>query len=310
MKKCLLFLILTLLIAGSMLAGTLAYYTTTIDELAAGSVMAKEFIFLGSGTDSFQQGAKIAPAETIEWPFTVKNFDGNAVTETDLYYRLTLHVTATEGKEAIAPLEVSIKESGGDVIDTVVGTGTFDLYGEFPLAEQGQEQGYVVVIHWPEGGASDMDYAGESFGNTIRVSAVARQLPFNIPDPDDPPDPEPQSDIHVLYETTTVYWQTANFRYKITIANCTEYTLDNWRICFSLPTDRITSVEATAREDHEGMPEGSYSFYHPEYNSINIGPNESVSFGGLGVGWGQEPIQNVLVNGSIVELECSLGANR
>lgn len=301
MKRLLLILALLLLITGTMLAGTLAYYTTTVD-LAAGSVTAKEFIFLGEGTDSFATDEKIAPSEKIEWPFKVKNYDGAAITETDLYYRLTLTVSASEGKEAIAPLVVSLKDSMGQIIGSVTGTGTFDLYGEFLLSESGQHHDYTVEIYWPEDGDDDLSYAGSGFGNTIRVSALASQVPLA--------QPEPVSGIDVLYETTTVNWQTEQFRYKVTITNNSDQTINNWDITFALPTDRITSVEATAREDQEGLAEGSYRFYHPMYGPINIAPGESVSFGGLGVGWGWDSIGNVLVNGNIVELECVLEANR
>lgn len=301
MKRILLISILTLLVTGSMLAGTLAYYSTGIDELAAGSFVAKEFIFLGEGTDSFEEGAKIAPSETVTWPFSVKNYDGNIVTETDLYYRLTLHVTATEGKSAIAPLEVSITDAQGNVINTVVGTGTFDLYGGFPLAEAGQDRGYAVVIHWPEGGENDSDYAGENFGNTIRVSALARQLPFDIPDP------EPQSDIHVLYEIINTWNEGGvdRFSYKITISNNSDQDMDGWCIQFSLPTDRITAFW-NAKESNGDLPGGNYSFCNPANYNKTIAPGGSISFGGNADGSGREPIENVLVNGKNVDLECIL----
>lgn len=309
MKRFLLILTLTLLVTGSMLAGTLAYYSTSIDELAAGSTVAKEFIFLGEGTDSFEEGAKIAPSETITWPFSVKNYDGNIVTETDLYYRLTLHVTAAVGKSAIKPLTVSITDAQGNVINTVVGTGTFDLYGGFPLDEAGQERSYFVVIHWPEGGENDSDYAGENFGNTIRVSALARQLPF------DTFDPEPQSDIHVLYETSEVWgpWQKEDkFDFDITITNNSEQSIDNWCITFSLPTDRIINIWEYGNECYDDSLNATYVIHHRDYNQ-SISPGGVIIIGGqakqaiAGTGAKPECIENVFVNGKIVDLTCSFG---
>lgn len=308
MKRFLFMCALILLMAGSLLAGTLAYYTTTVD-LAEGSVIAKEFIFLGDGTDSFAKDEKIAPSETVAWPFRVKNFDGGVITETDLYYRLTVTVSASEGREAIAPLVVALKDSAGAIVGTVTGTGTFEIYGEFPLAESGQYHDYGVEIYWPGGGEDDINYAGSGFGNTIKVSALASQVPLTSVDPTDPDEP-PDSGIHVLYETTTVQWQTEQFRYKITITNNSDWTIENWQITFTLSSDRITSVELTARADHEGLDEGSYKFHHPPYGPVNIAPGESISFGGKGIGWGWDNIENVLVNGNMVELDCSLEANR
>ena len=73
-------------------------YTVSIDSLAQGSVMAKEFVFVGQGTDSFGQGVKITPTEKVQWQFSVKNYENTIVTETDLYYRLTFHVGAMAGQ--------------------------------------------------------------------------------------------------------------------------------------------------------------------------------------------------------------------
>ena len=54
MKKALVFLSLVMVVAVSIISGTLAMYTTTVDGLAEGSVVAKEFILLGNGMDRRQ----------------------------------------------------------------------------------------------------------------------------------------------------------------------------------------------------------------------------------------------------------------
>ena len=119
MRKLIAILGLISLMAGSIVSGTLAMYTTSIDRLAESSVTAKEFIFTSEGTDSFQQGVKLAPSETAKWQFKVKNYDDTLITETDLYYKLTFHVAATPGKNAIAPLVVSVKDASGTVLKSV-----------------------------------------------------------------------------------------------------------------------------------------------------------------------------------------------
>lgn len=55
MKKTLVLLSLVLAIALSVLSGTLAVYTTTIADLADGNVVAKEFILLENGYDTFEK---------------------------------------------------------------------------------------------------------------------------------------------------------------------------------------------------------------------------------------------------------------
>ena len=67
MKKTLTLLLLVLAITTSLIAGTMAYYTVTLDNLVQGEVVAKEFIFVekaGQQTLSFSD--KMAPGETVE----------------------------------------------------------------------------------------------------------------------------------------------------------------------------------------------------------------------------------------------------
>lgn len=299
MKKFATVLSLVLLMLSSVVAGTLAVYTTSIDELAKGDVTAKEFIFVGEGTESFGQGIKIAPSETVKWHFKVKNFENHIITETDLYYKLSFHVAAMQGKQAIQPLVVRATDSTGKVLGTLTGTGSFDVLGSFPLSEMGQEKDFYVEIIWPSDGSSDINYAGGGFGSTIRVDAAASQIPFEETQP-------PQnSKVSVLYETTAP-WQNggggaSQYQYQVTITNHSDKPIRQWNIAFSLPTDRLSSSLWRARADHGGLPQGSYRFLYPNYNNEqtdNILPGQSVTFGGHATGTGTEPISGVLVGGS------------
>ena len=300
MKKMMFLLLLALTMASSLVAGTLAMYTTSIDNLADGSVVAKEFVFVGSGTDTFKHGIKIAPSETVQWQFKVKNFENHVVTETDLYYKLTFHVNASANKSAIQPLKVTVKDMSGNVLKSVTGTGDFDVTGAFPLAEIGQEKDYIVEINWPGNGSTDSNYAGSNFGTTINVDAAASQLPFT----DNPIPENPQSDISVKYETS-VPWQNGQsgiyeYEYKVTITNNSDKPIKDWNIAFSLPTDRITGVWSNAKLV-AGQPEGTYKFVNPGYNNQStdhIQPGQSVSFRGPAKGRGTEPIRNITVGGS------------
>lgn len=315
MKKLVFFLSLVLIMVSSVVAGTLAMYTVSIDNLAEGSVVAKEFIFVGEGTDTFQEGLKIAPAETTQWQFKVKNYKNQIVSETDMYYKLTFNVQAVSGKKAIEPLRVTVKDSNGNVLNSVTGVGTFAVLGSFPLAVNGQEQDYFVEINWPGDGASDVKYAGGNYGTMVNVNAVASQIPFSTV-PEDPPQGK---QVDVRYETTTP-WQNGQsgiyqYNYKVTITNNSSEPINNWSIGFFLPTDKLTSAWSNARLVSNSPP-GYYKFLNPGYNNQatdNILPGQSVSFGGPALGTGTEGIQTISVGGSNisditnVDLICQFG---
>lgn len=313
MKKFLIGSIMVLIMASSLVAGTLAMYTTSIDDLASGSVTAKEFIFTGVGTDTFRQGVKIAPSETVRWNFKVRNYENTIVTETDLYYRLTFNIRPAENKSAIKPLVVTVRDVEGKVLNSVTGTGSFDVTGSFMVSEVGQEKDYIVEIFWPGDGKNDINYAGEKYGTSITVDATASQVPLSgNPDPTD-------GEISVRYETTYP-WQNGQsnineFAYKVTITNNTDMVIKDWSIEFSLSDDKLVSVWSNARFI-SGMPEGSYKYINPAYNNLrtdDILPGESVSFGGLALGLGTQAIKNVVVGGSNVDpirnidLTCEFG---
>lgn len=300
MKKTALILILLLVMVSSLTAGTLAMYTTAIDGLAQGSVVAKEFVFIGEGTDSFAQGVKIAPEETVQWQFNVKNYSGQIVTETDLYYKFTFDVNALTGKTAIEPLKVTVKDSDGNVVGSATGVGTFDVLGKFPLSAIGQDQTYTVEIFWPSDESIDIDYAGEAYGTAINIDAIASQAPLTGSDPADPPQ---TSNISVLYQTTSP-WQNGQsghneFAYSVTITNHSDQPIEDWYIDFTLPVDRLTNAWSNAKMIHN-LPDGVYRFVSPNYNNSStdtIQPGQSVTFGGHGDGLGSDAPQNVKVGG-------------
>jgi len=92
MKKSVVLTVLLVLILSSVVTGTLASYTIRINDFARGSVVAKEFIFLEDGADSFEQNVKIAPTETMRWQCAVKNYDGSVITDMALNYDITFDV--------------------------------------------------------------------------------------------------------------------------------------------------------------------------------------------------------------------------
>ncbi len=183
MKRTLLVAALVLAISTSIIAGTMAMYVVEIDDLAEGSVVAKEFALEPGETDTFENNVKIAPGETVDWEFSVKNYDENDVvseTAMDLDFAVTL--ADAEGKDAIVPLLVTVKDENEQTVtpetSTVQdGSGTITFTDEFLLADQGQEKTYTVSIEWPweTTGVDDIDYAGAGYGTAITVSVTGTQ---------------------------------------------------------------------------------------------------------------------------------------
>ncbi len=315
MKKYAFILTLVLLMVSSLVSGTLAMYTTRIDNLAEGGVVAKEFIFTSDGADSFEQGVKIAPSEKVNWQFKVKNYHNQVITETDLYYKLTFQVSAAVGKSAIDPLAVTVRDTGGNILKSVTGVGAFDITGSFPQSQTGQEKTYTVEINWPGDGDKDINYAGGKYGSTLTIDATASQVPLDGSGGGE----SPQSAVSVKYETTPPWanGQSGNYQYnyRVSITNNTDQAIKDWKLSFSLPTDRINNVWSNAKLI-SGTPDGTYTFGSPSYNNAStdtIQPGQSVTFGGNARGRGTEAINNITVGGSNidsindVQLSCEFG---
>ncbi|PKM63055.1 MAG: hypothetical protein CVU97_02165 [Firmicutes bacterium HGW-Firmicutes-21] len=175
MKKTLVITALVAVIAVSIISGTLALYTTTIDDLATGSVVAKEFILLENGSDTFETNVKIAPTETVTWDFSIKNFDGAIVTETGMDLDIVVDITAVVGKSAISPLVVTVTNEFDEEVGTQTGVGVISFTDSFELDEAGQTHTYTVTIVWPSDDAVDINYAGGDFGTAVAVTVTGTQ---------------------------------------------------------------------------------------------------------------------------------------
>lgn len=204
MKKTLTIVALILAITVSLIAGTMSYYSITIDKLADGSVVAKEFILLENGTDTFEKDVKIAPGETVTWEFSIKNFDGSRISETAMALDIEVELEATEGKSKIEPLSVRIKEkatpledaeglsilrindaAGLRIRDSISGSGTIKYADHFNLGRIGQTKTYQVIVTWPgvtlgQSGedqpvSDDIKFAGHEFGSTVSVKVTGTQ---------------------------------------------------------------------------------------------------------------------------------------
>ncbi len=170
MKKTLLIVALVLAITTSIIAGTMAYYTITFDELVKGDVVAKEFILEGKNTSTHQESVKIAPGESQEWTFDIKNFKNeDVVTETDM--DVTIDVTTPNTN---APLKISVTLDGK-------GISSGEKIDKLFKANVPETKTFTVTVEWPWGTANDdIEFAGQDLG-TLSVSVTGTQSQTTTP---------------------------------------------------------------------------------------------------------------------------------
>lgn len=332
MKKTLTLLLLVLAITTSLIAGTMAYYTVTFDNLVQGTVTAKDFLMLVKG-DSEGPIAEhleladllIAPGETVEWNFTVQNHGNQRITETNLFYRLSFSIVKPNGKELIVPLEVAVLK--GDDNKGTFSTGKVQIVdGAFPFTDKNdnkQEQTFTVKVHWPHT-TDDSAYIGHGYGATIKVDAIAQQVPFgpidqpvdpetpeepDDKDPDDEDEPGETVDAKVAIDyTISNVWTPGNpndnnppeFEYNIMIKNLSDSTIENWELSFSLTDDQYKNSiwEATLNNN-----EHRYHVNPLNHNQV-LEAHSFVSFGGHGFTGGSdipEDLKDLILTGTVME---------
>lgn len=170
MKKTLLIVALVLAITTSIIAGTMAYYTITLDELVEGEVVAKEFILEGEDTSEHEESVKIAPGESETWTFEIKNFENEeVVTETDMDVTIELALSDgfTNKAGEKAPLTIKFNDEA------------YSSAKEFSkLFEAGEKatKPFTVTVEWPWGdeNSDDIDFAGQDLG-TLSVKVTGTQ---------------------------------------------------------------------------------------------------------------------------------------
>ena len=170
MKKTLLIVALVLAITTSIIAGTMAYYTITLDELVKGEVVAKEFILEHDG-EKFQENIKIAPGESQEWTFKIKNFKDNVITETDMDVKIDVELQDLADVEGVTvPLKVSY------VLDTDVVASDDGTFSKLFEANKDATKTLTVTVEWPwdTDGVDDIDFAGKNLG-TLSVEVTGTQ---------------------------------------------------------------------------------------------------------------------------------------
>ena len=83
-KKPLVVLTLLFSMCTSLVAGTLARYQTTIDNIESGTLVAKDFVFLAERSDAYTTSVKIAPGESVTYSIKIKNYEGTLASPTNI----------------------------------------------------------------------------------------------------------------------------------------------------------------------------------------------------------------------------------
>lgn len=171
MKKVFTLVLLALIVATSLVTGTLAIYTVEAPELTGGDIIAKQFVFTSAGKEGFSSDVKIAPTERVIKEFTVANYNGDIVSETGMLVTITVEVAG-----GIEPLSIEVKGGLGEqsVIQNNGTTSTIEL--TIP-ANQKALRSFRVIVIW-ESTNNDIDFMGET--SYITVTATATQAPNNV----------------------------------------------------------------------------------------------------------------------------------
>lgn len=155
MKKTLLVSILILVLVVSMVAGTMATYTRSLDY--SGDVTAKAFDI--RETTNTDIDIKLAPSETQSWAFTLTNtLDDGTATEVDMDVATSITLPAE-----FAAVEVKLYSIGEDGSRTEVAavkngnTLTFQQ-DDWSQANVAKTQAYEADFTW-QGSSDDADTA-------------------------------------------------------------------------------------------------------------------------------------------------------
>jgi hypothetical protein len=165
MKKVFTLVLLCLIVATTLVTGTLAVYSVDAPELQSGDITAKNFVFVAEGTSSFNSSVKIAPTETFEKGFYVSNFDSSKRSETAM--NVTIKVTLSGD---INPLQIAVTCSDKNVEITQV--SATEIVIKFAMSpEQEITKSFNIIVNWPST-SNDNAYMGKSSQITVEASAV------------------------------------------------------------------------------------------------------------------------------------------
>lgn len=161
MNRTIIKVLLFCMILTCLTSGTMAVYTTKIDEAARTTITAKRFYIGVNSASEFD--IRLAPNEKQQSTFTITNADASGLpTEVDM--SLTIAANYTALYKAIPGIRAYLTEDGSDLVVDANVDGTF-FYSEQRafLADVKRERTFHMVFEWV---ATEDDQAAAS-GKTV-----------------------------------------------------------------------------------------------------------------------------------------------
>lgn len=182
MKKTIALFALVLCILAGLVSGSLALYTTSVEDMGSGSVVAKKFVLTAAGSTGYEKNVKIAPEDTIIAEFIVSNYDDNGnVTEVDMDLTITVEMEAAAEKELIPHVTAALLDKDGEEVvgathSTVEGKQIITLQVDraFTALQGEADLTYQIKLFWPSHD-DDIEYQGPEHGNKYTVTVTGTQ---------------------------------------------------------------------------------------------------------------------------------------
>lgn len=171
MKKIIIIAALVLCIAVSIVSGTLATYTKTLEPIW-GEVAAKQF-YIGT-TQTMFPNIELAPTEEATWAFGVVNFQGDTSTEVDMDMDIILTVGSPENNQPIDGLVVGLYENGKQLGTSIVRAGEmkYSIEKAF-LASIKSTRIFEIKVLWDNGISSDeIDTINTELRNKSKIAVT------------------------------------------------------------------------------------------------------------------------------------------
>ncbi len=239
MKKLMIPLLMIFSIATSLIAGTFATYSQTIDNLES-TVYAKEFKFGASGIDNFNDSVKIAPGETLTKKFLITNTINGITSEVAMDIDVRVTIEGADDKLPIQSIVAAIKNDNDEYITNNFlrnGEGYYDIKEYLDLFPTSKT--FTIEVMWVSS-SNDNDYMGDAFANVIKVTAVATQCVHENHDSLGYPAIQ---NYNLAFTSETMYSdaETSYIAYKKLLNNYDSSIVPNFNPYFGLTYQTITS---------------------------------------------------------------------
>lgn len=175
MNKMLAKVLLVCMILTCLSSGTMAIYTTKIDEATTIAITAKRFYIGVNSAAEFD--IRLAPGEAGSSEFTITNTDVNGLpTEVDM--NLTISADYSALYKTFPGVKVYLTEDGTDLHQPANDDGTFSYYEKQAfLAEQKGERTFRMIFDWQPTEENQIAASGKSVGGLALYITGTQYIP-------------------------------------------------------------------------------------------------------------------------------------